>query len=127
MDISNRKPEVRWGLAFEGAVLTGLFLVSVTFEHFTNLSAGLAGMSLFFVLLQLKILRPEQFSCIAPFLLMHLSFFFIPPAAKVVDAVEYLDGIVWKLVLILVLSSMFVMGVTAWVVQFFLRLEKRNV
>ena len=101
----------------ELALLLVLFALAVGINTFSSLPGSLIVMALFFVLLKMDVLKADSLSTITPFLLVNISFFFIPPAVRVVDEAAALDGVVFKLLVILVLSNMLVMGVTGYVVQ----------
>lgn len=109
----------------EAVVLVFLFLISWAVNRYTILPGGLFGMALFLALLQMNVLKETSFKTITPFLLVNIAFFFIPPAAKVVDELDALDGAVVKLFLMLVISNAVVLGVTGVVVQWVLRRETR--
>lgn len=102
-------------------LLSLLFALAVAINRFTPLPGGLIVMALFFILLKTACLKPKDFSYFTPFLLLHISFFFIPPAVKVVEEAAKLNGVVLKLIIILVVSNMLVMGMTGWVVQSIIR------
>lgn len=98
-------------------ILSALFGLSLLINSFTPLPGALTVMAILFTLLKLKVVKESYLKTITPFLLIHISFFFIPPAAKVVEAVGSLEGTLVKLIITLVLSNIIVMGVTGVVVQ----------
>ncbi len=113
MDSSRKKHEL--------VLLSLLFALAVALNRFTPLPGGLAVMALFFVLLKTGLLETKHIAHFTPFLLIHISFFFIQPAVKVVEEAAQLDGVVVKLIVILAVSNMLVMGMTGWVVQAVIR------
>ena len=107
-------------------VLALLYVLAVAVSFFTPLPGGLMVMALFFVLLKTGVLKADGLAVVTPFLLVHIAFFFIPPAVKVVEQAAALEGVVFKLIIILIISNMLVMGVTGRVVQTFLRKEAKH-
>lgn len=101
----------------EFILLALLFALATGINMLTVLPGDLMVMALFFVLLKMGILKAERLAIICPFLLVHISFFFIPPAVKVVEQTAALEGVAGKLICILVISNILVMGVTGCVVQ----------
>ena len=101
----------------ELGLLALLFVLAVTITRFTPLPGGLIVMALFFLLLKTGVAKVRDLRSVTPFLLMHISFFFIPPAVKVVEEAAALHGVILKLILILVISNILVMGVSGRVIQ----------
>ncbi len=118
--------KVNFEMNQEALILALLFSISWVMDRYTILPGGLFGMALFFLLLKANILKDTFFKIITPFLLVHIAFFFIPPAVRVVDALESLDGIAVKLFLMLVISNAVVLGVTGVVVQWVLKRENHH-
>lgn len=101
----------------EMGLLALLFVLAITITRFTPLPGGLIAMALFFLLLKTGAAKVRDLTSVTPFLLIHIGFFFIPPAVKVVEESAALHGVILKLVLILVISNILVMGVTGRVIQ----------
>ncbi len=113
-------------MAKEIALLTLSYCIATLITLYTSIPESLVVMGILFVLFRTRKLTPNHFKKITPFVLVHISLFFIPPAAKVVEASSQLEGVLWKLVLILVISNMVVMGVTGATVQFILKGDKQS-
>jgi holin-like protein len=121
------KPKINTHQAKEEFLLIALlFAIAVAIDKFTPLSGGLIVMGLFFALLKTGLLKADGLAVVTPFLLMHISFFFIPPAVKVVEEAAALHGVVFKLITTLVISNILVMGVTGCVVQAVIKKEHRS-
>jgi holin-like protein len=110
----------------EFLLLVLLFAISIAIDKFTRLSGGLSVMGLFFVLLKTGLLKADGLAVVTPFLLINISFFFIPPAVKVVEEAAALHGVVFKLITTLVISNILVMGVTGRVVQAVIKREHHS-
>lgn len=110
----------------ELGLLVLLFVFAVTLSQFTPLPGGLLAMALLFILLKAHVVKVRDLSTVTPFLLVHISFFFIPPAVKVIEEATALHGVVLKLILILVISNMLVMGITGRVIQVLLKKEANH-
>lgn len=110
----------------ELGLLTLLFVIAIAISRFTPLPGGLIVMALFFVLLKTGVAKVRDLAVVTPFLLIHIGLFFIPPAVKVVEQAGALDGMILKLIVVLVLSNMLVMGVSGWVVQSVIRRGGRD-
>lgn len=81
------------------------------------LPGSLIGMLLLLGCLQFQIIKLEQISTVADFLLAHLSFFFIP-AGVALMANFYHIADVWILILLICFITTFVtMGLSGWSIQ----------
>lgn len=84
------------------------------------------GMLILFILLWTKILKVEKIEKACDFLLLSMVIFFLPPAVDLLDYLEYFKAGFFKIILLLVVTTIITMIVTAKTVQFFVkRMEKK--
>jgi holin-like protein len=75
------------------------------------------GMVLLFLALMTKFIRLEQIDQVTKFLLDHLAFLFVPAGVGLISSLEII-GSSWLPILVIVLvSTVAVIGVTGWTVQ----------
>ena len=88
---------------------------------------SLISMILFLTLMQAGVIQEEYFvGGLSDLILKNLSFFFLPPAVRVVESLDLLKGVWVKLIIIMFISNALVMGVTGLVVQLFLKKEEHD-
>lgn len=105
-------------------LLSLIFLGGIGAGKLIPIPSTLISMAIFLLCLILKVLKTDHFKRITPLLLSHLALFFIPPAVMILDSYELFAKDAWKIVILLILSNIAVMGVTGFVVQYFLN-ERR--
>lgn len=80
------------------------------------------GMVILFIALMTKIIRMEQIEQVSKFLLDHLAFLFVPAGVGLMNSLDVI-GSSWLPILVIVLiSTVIVIGVTGWTVQLLKRL-----
>ncbi|MDO4690944.1 MAG: CidA/LrgA family protein [Fusobacterium sp.] len=88
----------------------------------------IVGMILFFILLHTKILKAEKVENAVNVLLLNMTILFLPPAVKIIDKADMLDGQFIKVLILIVFTTFITMGVTGKIVQFMIELmEKRRI
>ncbi|MGY3928515.1 CidA/LrgA family protein [Aeromonas simiae] len=87
------------------------------------LPANLTGMLLLLALILLKVVRPHWLKAGANWLLAEMLLFFVPAVVAVINYQELLLTEGWRIGVVLVLSTVLVLGTTALVVDRLYRLE----
>jgi len=111
----------------EIVIIILILSAGLVLERIIPFPGSLISMILFTVLLLTGALKEEYFrEGISDFILRNLSFFFLPPAVRILESLDLLQGVWIKLIIIMIISNALVMGVTGMVVQFLLREEKNH-
>ena len=110
------------------ALYAGLFLISdqlVSLFHLP-LPANIVGMLLLLAMIMLRILPVRWVQAGSRWLLAEMLLFFVPAVVAVVNYAQLLmiDG--WRIFLVIALSTMMVLGATAWVVDKVYRFEMKR-
>lgn len=91
------------------------------------LPGSITGMILLLVLLLTGVLKERQIRDTADFMLQNMGFFFIPAGVSILVSYHALDGFYFETVVVVVLSTILVLAVTALATQLFINLsEKKN-
>lgn len=91
------------------------------------LPGPITGMILLLALLLTGVLKEREIRDTADFMLQNMGFFFIPAGVSVMISYHALDGFYFETVLVVVVSTILVMAVTALATQLFINLnEKKN-
>ena len=72
---------------------------------------------LLFLMLQFKVLKLEKIENAGNFLLLNMTIFFMPPTVKIIDSYELLEKDLFKIIVIIIVSTFLTMGITGKVVQ----------
>lgn len=75
------------------------------------------GMIILFLLLLTGILKLENIDMISKFLLDHLAFLFVPAGVGLISSLEVIGEAWLSIMMIVVISTVLVVGVTGWTVQ----------
>ena len=81
---------------------------------------------LLFLMLQFKILKLEKIENAGNFLLLNMTIFFMPPTVKIIDSYELLEKDLFKIIVIIIVSTFLTMGITGKVVQLMIDLKERK-
>ena len=81
---------------------------------------------LLFFMLQFKILKLEKIENAGNFLLLNMTIFFMPPTVKIIDSYELLEKDLFKIIVIIIVSTFLTMGITGKVVQLMIDLKERK-
>lgn len=88
--------------------------------------ASVAAFAILLVLLGTGILKVDHIKEKCDFLLSNMAFFFIPAGVKVIEHVDLIKSVWWQFLLVCVVSTVVVFGVTAWTVMAVTRLTSRR-
>lgn len=81
---------------------------------------------LLFFMLQFKILKLEKIENAGNFLLLNMTIFFMPPTVKIIDSYELLEKDLFKIIVIIIVSTFLTMGITGKVVQLMIDFKERK-
>ena len=81
---------------------------------------------LLFLMLQFKVLKLEKIENAGNFLLLNMTIFFMPPTVKIIDSYELLEKDLFKIIVIIIVSTFLTMGITGKVVQLMIDLKERK-
>ena len=117
---------LRWlQTPFQIALLAAIWLladIAVRTLHLP-LPANLTGMLLLLVCILLGVVKAQWFSAGARWLLAEMMLFFVPAVVAVVNYQELLLQEGWRIMVVLIVSTVLVLGTTALVVDRVYRLE----
>nr|WP_307775005.1 CidA/LrgA family protein [uncultured Cetobacterium sp.] len=82
------------------------------------------GLILLFILLSMKIIKLNQINNVGEFFIANMIITFIPPSVKLIEVMDLLKVDFFKLILLLVLTTLITMVVTSIFVDFLMRREK---
>lgn len=82
------------------------------------------GMMILFLLLLLKVVSLESIELISKFLLDHLAFLFVPAGVGLISSLDVIGEAWLPIMIIVIISTVLVVGVTGWTVQL---LKRRRV
>ena len=84
------------------------------------------GLILMFILLKTNALKIEKIENAVNFLLLNMTLFFMPPTVKIIDSYELLEKDLFKIIVIILVSTFLTMGITGKVVQLMIDLKERK-
>ncbi|MBP4060371.1 CidA/LrgA family protein [Aeromonas caviae] len=117
---------LRWlQTPFQIALLAAIWLladIAVRTLHLP-LPANLTGMLLLLICILLGVVKAQWFSAGARWLLAEMLLFFVPAVVAVVNYQELLLQEGWRIMVVLIVSTVLVLGTTALVVDRVYRLE----
>ena len=90
----------------------------------TKFPGSVVGMLLLLSALHLKWIKVDDIRMVSSFLLGYMPLFFIPAGVSVMVTYTLMDGFYLQIIAITTVSTILVMGLTAYVVQYFVRREK---
>ncbi|MEG0009177.1 MAG: CidA/LrgA family protein [Aeromonas sp.] len=110
---------------FQIVLLAGIWLLADTAVRTLHLPlpANLTGMLLLLACIMLGVVKAQWFSAGARWLLAEMLLFFVPAVVAVVNYQELLLQEGWRIMLVLVISTILVLGTTALVVDRVYRFE----
>lgn len=109
-------------------VLYLFYLIGTWIQQYFHLfiPGSVLGMLLLFALLMLKVFPEKWIQTGANTLLFYLPLFFIPATVGVIEHLDLFAGKGLLLILIVVISTLFTIGVTGYVAQWFITLADRS-
>jgi holin-like protein len=78
---------------------------------------SIIGMLLLFIALLIGVIKLGHVEDVSHFFLKNMGFFFIPLGVSLIDSYVDIKPILWQVTLLLVISNILVMGITARVVE----------
>ena len=90
------------------------------------LPGTIVSLLLLFFMLQFKVLKLEKIENAGNFLLLNMTIFFMPPTVKIIDSYELLEKDLFKIIVIIIVSTFLTMGITGKVVQLMIDLKERK-
>lgn len=118
-----------WAIMRIPLQLTVIFAICLTGEFLHRivgipLPGNIIGMVLLFILLCLKVIKPEQISGVASFFLNHLALFFLPPSIAIIAVGDDILS-KWHLLLLLCIAfTLVTLVVSGRCTQFFIRKQE---
>ena len=91
-----------------------------------KIPSSIYGLVLMFLALQFKVIQLEQVKEAAKYLIEIMPLMFIPAGGGLMNAWGVLKPICIPVIVITIISTIVVMGISGKVTQFVIRLEKRN-
>ena len=90
------------------------------------LPGTIASLLLLFLMLQFKVLKLEKIENAGNFLLLNMTIFFMPHTVKIIDSYELLEKDLFKIIVIIIVSTFLTMGITGKVVQLMIDFKERK-
>ena len=90
------------------------------------LPGTIVSLLLLFFMLQFKVLKLEKIENAGNFLLLNMTIFFMPPTVKIIDSYELLEKDLFKIIVIIIISTFLTMGITGKVVQLMIDFKERK-
>lgn len=90
----------------------------------TKFPGSVIGMLLLLAALHLKWIRVDDIRLVSSFLLGYMPLFFIPAGVSVMVTYTLMDGFYMQIIAITMISTVLVMGLTGFIVQYFVKREK---
>ena len=90
------------------------------------LPGTIASLLLLFLMLQFNVLKLEKIENAGNFLLLNMTIFFMPPTVKIIDSYELLEKDLFKIIVIIIVSTFLTMGITGKVVQLMIDFKERK-
>ena len=90
------------------------------------LPGTIASLLLLFLMLQFKVLKLEKIENAGNFLLLNMTIFFMTPTVKIIDSYELLEKDLFKIIVIIIVSTFLTMGITGKVVQLMIDFKERK-
>lgn len=102
------------------SIIIAINLIGEALSHFLRLPVpgSIIGMLLLLICLLTGIVKPKQIKEVAEFLLGYMGFFFIPVGVAIMAVYSYLKGYYVESIIVILISTLCVMGVTAVVTEF---------
>ena len=110
----------------EIAIILGIYFLgeAIVYTLDTKFPGGVVGMLLLLAALHLKWVRINDIRLVSSFLLSYMPLFFIPAGVSVMVTYTLMEGFYLQVVVITLVSTILVMALTAFVVQYFVHREK---
>lgn len=108
------------------AIIFGVLFIGHLLQNILGLliPGTIIGMIILLICLMTGIIKIEMIEDVSNFLLKHITFFFIPPAVGIISSLGYVKDDWLPITIIIILSTIIVIGVTGLTVQGLKRLQK---
>lgn len=110
-------------------ILLVINFLGVIIQNIFNLPlpGTILGMLFLFILLWTKILKVESIEKVCDFLILNMIIFFLPPAVELLEHITLLKTGFFKIIILLILTTVITMVVTAKTVEYCIKkMEKRK-
>lgn len=113
-------------MLFEFFIILSVNYLGVVLEKIFHLPipGTVNGLLLLFIFLTFKIIKLESIKTVGEFFVANMVITFIPPSVKLLDVIGVLKGDFFKLIFLLMFTTLFTMVVTALSVDFMMRRKK---
>lgn len=91
-----------------------------------SIPASIYGMVLLFLALELKIIKLDQISSVAHYLISVMLIFFIMPAISIMDSISLIKNHVFKILIAIIIPTILVVVVTGLVTQKIEKISKKH-
>ncbi|MBR4084979.1 MAG: CidA/LrgA family protein [Lachnospiraceae bacterium] len=110
------------------SIILGICLMAELLEYYISLpiAASIYGLILMLLALTTKLLPLEEVQDTADFLLSNIALLFIPPTVGMMNGVEIMKQMALPLLVICIVTTLLIMGVTGLVSQMILRKGKKE-
>jgi len=110
------------------AIILAVYLSGEVLEKVFSLPlpGSIIGLLLMLILLHLKVIKVENIKLVSDFFLNNMMFFFIPATVGIMANYHILDGYLLKIVLLVMISVVITISITALVVQFIAKRKDVN-
>ncbi|MBP1917626.1 CidA/LrgA family protein [Youngiibacter multivorans] len=101
------------------AIILGILLAGEAIRSVTKISipGTVIGMVILFLGLMTKVIKPDDIGMVTKFLLDHLAFMFVPAGVGLISSLDVVGAAWLPILMIVVISTVLVVGVTGWTVQ----------
>lgn len=112
----------------EALIIFGIYLLGELLSSVLHLPipGNILGMLILFILLCTKTVKVDNISNVTSFLLDHLAFFFIPAGVGLMTSIGIIKSTWWQILIVCIVTTIIVMGVTGIIVQTILRKAKEK-
>lgn len=110
------------------AILYGFYYIGVWLQMLLDIAipGSILGMFLLLLLLFMKVIRPEWISKGTTLILAHMPLLFLPVTAGVILYLDLFKGSGFFMIVVVYISTLVVMVVTAWLAQYLVKRGERN-
>ena len=102
------------------AIILAVYLSGLLIKIFFNLPlpGSIIGLLIMLALLHLKIVKVDNIKEVSSFFLDNMMFFFIPATVGIMASYHILDGVLFQVVGLIMISVVITISITALVVQY---------
>lgn len=91
-----------------------------------SIPASIYGMVLLFLALELKIIKLDQISSVAHYLISVMLIFFIMPAISIMDSISLIKNYVFKILIVIIIPTVLVVIITGLVTQKIEKISRKH-